>query len=35
MALFKNGSEIARTTGARPAGDIEAFVSNALTGARR
>jgi thioredoxin 2 len=35
MALFKNGSEIARTTGARPAADIEAFVSNALTAAGR
>ncbi len=30
MAVFNNGREIARTAGARPASDIEAFVSNAL-----
>jgi thioredoxin 2 len=30
MAVFAGGNEIARTTGARPAADIEAFVSNAL-----
>ena len=30
MAVFKEGREIARTAGARPAADIEAFVSNAL-----
>ena len=30
MAVFKDGREVARTSGARPASDIEAFVSNAL-----
>jgi thioredoxin 2 len=30
MAVFANGGEIARTAGARPAADIEAFVSSAL-----
>jgi thioredoxin 2 len=30
MAVFKGGSEVARTTGARPAADIEAFVAPAL-----
>ena len=30
MAVFKGGREIARTAGARPASDIEAFVANAL-----
>jgi thioredoxin 2 len=30
MAVFSGGREIARTAGARPAGDIEAFVSQAL-----
>jgi thioredoxin 2 len=30
MAVFKGGREVARTTGARPASDIEAFVANAL-----
>jgi thioredoxin 2 len=30
MAVFKGGREVARTSGARPASDIEAFVSNAL-----
>ncbi len=30
MAVFKGGKEVARTAGARPAADIEAFVSNAI-----
>ena len=30
MAVFNAGREVARTTGARPAADIEAFVSNAI-----
>ncbi len=30
MAVFRGGREIARTAGARPASDIEAFVANAL-----
>jgi len=30
MAVFKSGHEVARTAGARPASDIEAFVANAL-----
>jgi thioredoxin 2 len=30
MAVFKGGREIARTTGARPAADIEAFITGAL-----
>jgi len=30
MAVFKAGREVARTAGARPAADIEAFVSNAI-----
>jgi thioredoxin 2 len=30
MALFRTGEEIARASGARPAADIEAFISNAL-----
>jgi len=30
MAVFKNGREVGRTAGARPAADIEAFVSNAI-----
>jgi len=30
MAVFAEGREVARTTGARPARDIEAFVDNAL-----
>lgn len=30
MAVFKNGREVKRTTGARPAADIEAFVAEAL-----
>jgi thioredoxin 2 len=31
MAVFAGGKEIARTTGARPAEDIEAFVQQAVT----
>jgi thioredoxin 2 len=34
MAVFRGGKEIARTTGARPAADIEAFVSGALDAPR-
>jgi thioredoxin 2 len=30
MAVFKGGREVTRTTGARPAADIEAFVAQAL-----
>ena len=30
MAVFKEGREVARTAGARPAADIEAFVSDAI-----
>ena len=30
MAVFRNGREIARTSGARPAKEIEAFVAGAL-----
>jgi thioredoxin 2 len=30
MAVFARGTEIARTAGARPAADIEAFISSAL-----
>jgi thioredoxin 2 len=30
MAVFRGGREIARTTGARPAAEIETFVSGAL-----
>ena len=30
MAVFNGGREVARTAGARPAADIEAFVSNAI-----
>ena len=30
MAVYRRGEEIARTTGARPAADIEAFVASAL-----
>ena len=29
MAVFAGGREVARTSGARPSGDIEAFVENA------
>jgi len=31
MAVFNGGREVARTSGARPAADIEAFVSNAIS----
>jgi thioredoxin 2 len=31
MAVFANGREVARTAGARPAADIEAFVRQALS----
>lgn len=30
MAVFRSGREVARTAGARPAADIEAFVADAL-----
>ena len=30
MAVFEGGREVARTTGARPAAEIEAFVQSAL-----
>ena len=30
MALFSKGREVTRTTGARPAADIEAFIAQAL-----
>ena len=30
MAVFNRGREVARTAGARPAADIEAFVQQAL-----
>jgi len=30
MAVFKGGREVGRTSGARPAADIEAFVAGAL-----
>ena len=30
MALFSKGREVSRTTGARPAADIEAFIAQAL-----
>jgi thioredoxin 2 len=33
MAVFGGGREITRTAGARPAADIESFVSSALQGA--
>jgi thioredoxin 2 len=35
MAVFEGGREVARTTGARPAADIEAFVRQSLTTASR
>ena len=35
MAVFAGGREVARTTGARPAADIEAFVERATAGATR
>jgi len=34
MAVFSGGREVARTSGARPASDIEAFVTSALSSAR-
>ncbi len=34
MAVFRGGREIARTTGARPAADIETFVAGALAAPR-
>ena len=34
MAVFSGGREVARTAGARPASDIEAFVTSALSSAR-
>ena len=35
MAVFEGGREVARTAGARPAADIEAFVRQSLTTAPR
>jgi thioredoxin 2 len=35
MAVFEGGHEVARTAGARPAADIEAFVRQSLTTASR
>ena len=35
MAVFEGGREVARTAGARPAADIEAFVRQSLTTAAR
>ena len=32
MAVFAGGREIGRTSGARPAADIEAFVAQAVAG---
>jgi thioredoxin 2 len=32
MAVFARGREVARTAGARPAADIEAFITEALSG---
>jgi thioredoxin 2 len=34
MAVFRSGREIARTTGARPAADIETFIAGALDASR-
>jgi thioredoxin 2 len=34
MSVYSGGREIARTTGARPAADIEAFVTGALSAPR-
>ena len=34
MAVFDDGREVARTSGARPAADIERFVRQALAGAQ-
>jgi len=35
LAVFAGGREASRTTGARPAADIEAFIESAATGSRR
>jgi thioredoxin 2 len=35
MAVFAGGREVARTAGARPASDIEAFVEKAAAGVAR
>ena len=35
LAVFLNGREIARTAGARPAQDIEAFVDQAVHAPQR
>jgi thioredoxin 2 len=35
MAVFAGGREVARTAGARPANDIEAFVDQAVVGVAR
>jgi thioredoxin 2 len=35
LAVFANGREISRTTGARPAADIEAFAVDATSRASR
>ena len=35
MAVFEGGREVARTAGAQPAADIEAFVRQSLTTAAR
>ena len=35
MAVFEGGREVARTAGARPAADIEAFVRQSLTTSSR
>lgn len=34
MAVFHHGREVTRTSGARPAADIEAFIARAVTGAQ-
>ena len=35
MAVFEGGKEVARTSGARPAADIEAFVRQSVASAPR
>ena len=35
MAVFEGGREVARTSGARPAADIEAFVQQSVSPARK
>jgi thioredoxin 2 len=35
MAVFEGGKEVARTSGARPAADIEAFVRQSVTASSR